>query len=291
MVRVLLKGRIGNNLFQIAAGASLAKLNNTEACFYTGDYYAPFPDNCSLYEYLQQFKSNILRNVTIKDGVPEYTEIFEEAGFAYQPIPYNPDSLVEGFFQSERYFDKATVKNIFEIDAESKAYIHNKYGHLLKDEITSINVRRGDYFDNLDNHPISSIKFFRKAIKHIGKDKKFLLISDDISWCKKQFKGKNFFFVEKETPLFDLFIQTQCTHNIISNSSFSWWGAWLNNNPNKIVICPDPWFGIAKQHVDTSDLLPPEWIKLKNRMALPLLTRAYMKWWRRRLKYYFKSKR
>jgi hypothetical protein len=290
MVNVLLKGRIGNNLFQIAAGVSLAKRNYTDVCFYTGSYYAPFPDNCSLYDYLQQFKSNILRNVTIKPGTPDFEGHYEEEQYAYTAIPYKDNSLVEGFFQSERYFEKETVRQIFDIDDDSKAYITQKYGHLLKTGITSINVRRGDYFKELDNHCITSMSFFKKAIKRIGKDKNYLLISDDIAWCKKMFRGKNFFFVEGEKPIFDLYIQTQCTNNIISNSSFSWWAAWLNNNPDKIVICPNPWFGVAKQHYDTSDLIPPEWIQLKNRMPLHLTFLGYSIWWRRRLNYFFKSK-
>ncbi len=290
MINVLLNGRLGNNLFQIAAGYSLAKQNNTEVKFYAGDHITS--DNDSLYDYLQQFNSNILRKVTILPDKPVCDTIVKETQYAYKPIPYIDGSLIEGFYQSEKFFekDKVGVQQLFEIDEESKRILFEKYGHILEGEITSVNVRRGDYINELDNHPIISMSYFRKAIKMIGREKRFLIVSDDIDWCKTQFKGKNFFFVDKQKPILDIYIQTLCTNNIISNSTFGWWGAWLNKNPNKIVICPTPWFGVAKQHNDTSDLIPEGWIKLKNRMLLKHTLIGYKIWYMRRFKYFINSK-
>lgn len=106
--------------------------------------------------------------------------------------------------------------------------------------------------------------YFKNAISYFGKDKLYLIISDDIEWCKKNFKGNNFFFSEGESSIVDLYLQTMCNHNIISNSSFSWWGAWLNNNPEKIVIAPKNWFGKQMKDWNLQDLIPSEWERLPN---------------------------
>lgn len=290
MINILLKGRIGNNLFQIATGASLAAKHNSDFQVFPGDYFAPYPDNCNLADYLKQFGDNILKNTKINIHQPKYSVLYQEQDFAYEEIKYIDNMMIEGFFQSEKYFNENVVRDLFEIDTCTKAYINNKYGSLFDHEVTSINVRRGDYFKALDNHPICSKKYFMNAIKQIGKESLFLVISDDISWCKKIFKGDNFLFIDDEPPIVDLFLQTYCTNNIISNSTFSWWGAWLNPNPNKIVIAPDPWFGVAYKDKDTRDLLPEKWIRIKNKMSLFLSLFGYYLWYDKRIRYYFETK-
>jgi len=290
MIYILLKGRIGNNLFQIATGASLAAKHHTDFQVYPEDYFAPYPDNCTLANYLKQFEKNILRNVKILNEKPKISTCHQEKEFCHEEIEYTDNMMIEGFFQTEKYFNPSIVRKLFEIDTETRTYIEKYYGKLFDDEITSINVRRGDYFKAIDNHPICTIKYFKKAINRIGVKKRFLVISDDISWCKKMFRGDNFIFIDNEPPIIDLYLQTLCTNNIISNSSFSWWGAWLNPNPNKIVIAPDPWFGVAYQYKDTKDLLPSSWIKIKNQMSLPLSLYGYYLWYDKRIRYFIDTK-
>lgn len=96
---------------------------------------------------------------------------------------------------------------------------------------------------------------------------KYSLFVVMISIGVKNFIGKRYYFIENTTPLLDLYIQSLCTHNIISNSSFSWWGAWLNENSNKIVIAPQMWFGISVK-LGVSDLLPVSWVRLPNNYTL-----------------------
>jgi hypothetical protein len=112
--------------------------------------------------------------------------------------------------------------------------------------------------------------YFKRAINYFGKDKRYLLISDDIDWCKSKFKGSNFYFIDDEPPIIDLYLQTMCTHNIISNSTFSWWGAWLNPNPSKIVVAPIKWFGVQMNNFNTRDLIPQEWVRVANPRTLSL---------------------
>ena len=120
--------------------------------------------------------------------------------------------------------------------------------------------------------------YFRQAINYFGKDKQYLVLSDDIVWCKKKFVGSNFHFPDRESPVTDLYLQSLCTHNIISNSSYSWWGAWLNQNPQKIVIVPKTWFGIQMRDYNLADLIPEEWIKIENPRTVALTIKIITYW-------------
>ena len=123
----------------------------------------------------------------------------------------------------------------------------------------SVSVRRGDYVNLKCDMPK---EYYTTAIKYIRErvsDAKFFFTSDDIEWCKKNFAGNpDFEFVEKSNPddRFDLCVISECKHDIIANSTFSVWGAWLNKNPNKITIRPDFW-------PERKDFWPEDWICLK----------------------------
>lgn len=259
-IYVSLIGRIGNVLFQIAAAAFLAKKKCCKFVAIPSYYYAPESDNCLLKYYLEPSKINLLRKVTFIDQYPDRYKLYKEPYFHHTPITFQEGMLLEGFFQSEKYLDKDFVRGLFGVDSKTETYIREKYIHLLKDKVTGINVRRGDFLKHPDSHPVCSLGYYSRAIEIIGSDKCFLISSDDIPWCKEHFKGDNFFFVEHISPVIDLYVQTFCTNNIISNSTFSWWGAWLNPHPDKVVIAPKKWFGKDNRDLDTKDLLPEEWM-------------------------------
>ena len=245
IIYISLAGRIGNILFQLAAAASLAKLHNCKFIAIPIHDKVAEPDNCILYEYLHQFKYTILRNIDIrkKPSTP-YHNIYTEPFFHYKPINYSPLLLIYDYYQSEKYFDPLLIRKMFAIDKITKMSLSKKYGSILKfPNITSINVRRGDYLRHQDQFSVCSLKYYQQAIKAIGSNSPFLVTSDDLEWCKRSFKGENFYFAEQTNPTYDLYLQTLCKNNIISNSTFSWWGAWLNNTSNKTVIAPKKWFG------------------------------------------------
>lgn len=141
-------------------------------------------------------------------------------------------------------------------------------------ESISLHVRRGDYVSNLkasSEHGVCSIDYYKKAIEHIKskiKDKKnicFFLFSDDPIWVKDNMTFINdeivvIDFNNEEKSHEDMRLMSACKHNIIANSSFSWWGAWLNNNQEKIVVAPEKWFKV--DNYDTRDLYPANFIKL-----------------------------
>lgn len=269
MVYIELNGRIGNNLFQIAAGASYAKKYNLDYRVVCHDgYFLPEPDNCYIKDYIKQFKGNILRKIPIQEGRPqEECFYYYDIDFVYREIPYHENILLYGTFHSYKYFDKELVKDLFEISSNEKQYILDKYGDILSQDVTSIHVRRGDYCKQPHRYAVASMPYFNKAIDYIGSNKKFLVISDDIEWCKKKFKGDHFYFSDNEKPIIDLYIQSLCKNNIISNSTFSWWGAWLNTNPDRLVIYPDPWYGKTFSNYNTKDLIPVDWIRIESKLS------------------------
>jgi len=263
-------------LFQVAAGASLANRNNQDFTACVSD--TEVPDGTKLINYVKPFRENILRNISLAEGVPEGVVEYNQKGFECSPIPFSNNIMLKGYFQSEKFFDKNFVTDLFSIDESSRLYIMNKYSYLFKDEIISIHVRRGDYIKRPLRQPLCEMPYFRRAIKYFGKGRQFLVISDDIEWCKKKFRGNNYHFTQNEPPIIDLYIQSFCAHNIISNSSFSWWGAWLNNNPDKIVIAPKKWFGVQMKNYNLKDLIPQNWIRVKNPRTTSLLVKIYFYW-------------
>ena len=125
----------------------------------------------------------------------------------------------------------------------------------------SLHIRRGDYLKQQHNHPVQSLEFYNKALELIGDYENLLIFSDDIDWCEKNLNYSNMTFVKGLTDIENIWLMSMCQHNIMANSSFSWWGAWLNNNPNKIVVSPKLWFG-NNLKLNTKDIIPKDWIKI-----------------------------
>jgi len=137
-----------------------------------------------------------------------------------------------------------------------------------------MHVRRGDYMQVLYHYPFCGLKYYKDALKYLPKNMSVIVCSDDIEWCKQKFKEKRFYFSENHSFLFDFFLQTMATHNIISNSSYSLWASFLNSNPQKIVCAPSLWFGFHSTD-DTSEMLPPDYKIIKNNYTLSVFLRAH----------------
>lgn len=253
MIYSCLNGRLGNNLFEIAAGVSLAKRMNVPfKALMCKDIYMDFSDAV----YLKQF------GIDLQDTYPVNHPVYQETGFDYHPLPSEKDLVLHGYFQSEKYFDEQLIRDLFRIDSHTENYIREKYENILSRNPVSVLVRRGDYLIQEFRHPVCRMSYYKKAMSVFPPDTDFLIISDDIAWCKKHFIGSRFFFIDDEPPLVDLYIQSLCRHNIISNSTFGWWGAWLNENREKIVVYPSPWFGVTLRKTNVKDLCPENWVKV-----------------------------
>lgn len=255
MVSSSLMGRFGNVLFQISAGYSLSLKNNDE-----------FILNLSEMEFSQHtvdlYLKTVLRKINFTDKLLSIENIHREPHFNFSDITYLPNMKIHGYFQSEKYFQKhkKEIKNLFEIDEETLSEIERKYSEILKKRTCSIHVRRGDYLGLQQYHPLCDMTYFKEAMSKMPKGTKFLIFSDDINWCKENFVDDKFIFVEGNNEVTDLYLMSMCKHNIISNSSFSWWGAWLNKNKSKKVVAPKIWFGPSYSNMITDDLYCDKWI-------------------------------
>jgi hypothetical protein len=270
MIYFTLRGGLANMMFQIAAVNSIALSKNTHASFgnleqqltYLNNetHFNPHLNHSSEYKNLTFFKGMLTEKAPA--GIKVYSYPFH-----YSDIKIDGDTaMLDGFFQSEKYFKKheKKIREIFQPTEEIIKIINEKYKHILKEKTTSIHVRRGDYVRNQVHHPVQTLDYYKKGIDILKKDtNKYIIFSDDIQWCKKTFQGDEFIFIENEKDYIELYLMSMCDYNIIANSSFSWWGAWLNNNKNKVVIGPKNWLGIAyKNTFNTYDILPDEWIKI-----------------------------
>jgi len=253
-----LMGGLGNMLFQIAVAYSVSLRDNKKMICDTRDMVIPHKP----YKF---YTKNIFRKIKFTSEIPNQKYI-GEYGFQYYPIPKLEGNIkLIGYFQSEKYFleYRYELLDLFEIDEKTKLNLLEKYGNIINQETCSIHVRRGDYLGLPNHHPIQSINYYKDAIGIIGEDKHFVIFSDDIKWCEENFNFlKNKTFVSGNLDYEDLYLMSMCNHNIIANSTFSWWGAWLNRNVNKKVIIPSKWFGISNSHFNTNDLYCDKWIKL-----------------------------
>lgn len=132
---------------------------------------------------------------------------------------------------------------------------------LTNSVVVAINVRRGDYLTQPRRHPVVTLPYIQEAIKRLPKHDVILVVSDDIAWCKENIKESNVVFAEKYFDQEALWLLSLCDHYIISNSTFSWWGAYLSRNPNKVVVSPSTWFGpdVAE---NPQDIWCDGWIKI-----------------------------
>jgi hypothetical protein len=253
-----LMGGLGNMLFQIAVAYSVSLRDNKKMICDTRDMVIPHKP----YTF---YTDNIFRKIKFTNEIPNQTYVGEH-GFQYSPIPkINGNIKLIGYFQSEKYFIdyKNELLDLFEIDKKTESKLSEKYDNIINQETCSIHVRRGDYLAHPNHHPIQSISYYKDSIEIIGEEKHFVIFSDDIKWCEENFNYlKNKTFVSGNLDYEDLHLMSMCKHNIIANSTFSWWGAWLNRNINKKVIIPSKWFGVSNSHFNTNDLYCDKWIKL-----------------------------
>jgi hypothetical protein len=290
MIITRLIGGLGNQLFQYAAGMSLARFHQVELKLDISGY-----SNYLLHGYsLQYFEISAkiatndeleghLKNNYLLNKFNEYTCFLDlfgikkkqqiEKSFAYDHNFYlfPKHSYLQGYWQSEKYF--LPIKKNLKKEFTLKDSIINNNSHFLpgisSSNSVSVHIRRGDYFSNLTTnkiHGILPIEYYIRSVNYINSVEKnllFYIFSDDIDWCKKNLKlNCDFVIVESFNSNFidDFRLMSLCKHNIIANSTFSWWAAWLNANPNKIVIAPKMWFRTKERN--SNDIIPSNWIVL-----------------------------
>jgi len=236
MIITKLQGGLGNQLFQWAVTKSLSK-----------KYECDYKFEMSYFSSINSRPLDILKFKNVK--IPILDKYYKcvtpvnvvNDNFRYKDIQDN--SFLNGYWQTEKYFyeNKEEIRNCLQFPLECEEKIFNKYPFLNK-ECTSVHIRRGDYIGLPDFHPLQDVSYYDNSLKTLSAEN-IVVLSDDIDWCKQNLRLKNCLFVEKEDNLTTLKIMSLCKNNVIANSSFSWWGAWLNPNKDKRVVAPKKWFG------------------------------------------------
>lgn len=194
-----------------------------------------------------------------------HPHIFSEIGaksFAFREDIFSlSKGYVDGYWQSEKYFSDIAdeIRKLYTFPVSDKLNNIQLAEEMQHCTSVSIHVRRGDY---LGGFPVMNEKYFFPAMDYFIRnymDVHFYIFSNDIPWCREHLASEApMTFVNWNTgddSLFDMWLMTQCKHNIIANSSFSWWGAWLNQHPDKCVIAPNVWFNT----IETPDVYADDW--------------------------------
>jgi hypothetical protein len=266
-------GRLGNQMFQFAATVGIARKANQVFAFPKENTEVPsvedFKDGVrrEVYFDLPKYFPNVERTLQPLEEIQTY-HVAQEPYFHFCPDLFTvPDQTnLMGYFQTEKYFEHCSdlILGYFQFDKEIKKQAENNFPYFpSKVEYVSIHLRRGDYAGLQQFHPVMDADYYFDAMtQFMDGDYCFLIFSDDIQYAKELFgEQENIIYIEGNDPEVDMCMMTMCDHNVIANSSFSWWGAWLNDNTNKKVVAPKRWFGPAYKHVhNTKDLYPQSWI-------------------------------
>ena len=291
MTLVKIIGGLGNQMFQYAFAYALAEKNQKEVKLDISGFKVydlrnyelnifnislPLASEKEIRE-LKYKSENIVKKVFRKLArkpldISERYYIEPYFHFDEKVFNINGYDYFDGYWQSEKYFMDYRDKIIKEFTLKNKLSLESqKYLEKIRvSNSVSLHIRRGDYISNSavnKKHGTCGIEYYHNAIgliKEKIKNPIFFIFSDDLLWCKENLTiTENQVFVELSKEVHDseeMYLLSQCKHNIIANSSFSWWGAWLNQNNTKIVIAPETWFKDGSK--DTRDLIPDRWIRL-----------------------------
>jgi len=259
-----LAGQLGNQMFQIAAVTS-----------YALDHNCQFSVPHLTYAWKSsEYRSNVLSRVNVEtyhhfSENMSYDESMYTRYDIYSPLPYESGIklCIYGFFQSEKYFahHRDEIVRLFAPTREISNYIDQKYSQILAHPTVAIHVRTFiPDGRNPDQVGIGGVTwdYYIKAIELFPKECHFLVFSDSMNWTKENFPKvkRDITFIEGEPFYIDFYLMSSCHHQIISpESTFSWWAAWLNNNPSKIVVA----------YRNTSDFLPTDWVQIDAEIVNP----------------------
>lgn len=281
-------GGLGNQMFQYAFGLALEAKTGVQTIFdmsfFEKKYARPYELNifglnvpkvegfCEKMrlKIIWKFRKN-LKNKKFMD-----MNFYPEAHFEFDAKLFvlKPDTYIEGFFQSEKYFSfvEDKVRNAFQFKTKPDSFNQHLIDEITNSNSISLHIRRGDYvqkkrYQNL--YATCSLDYYKRGVEHIAKtvdSPKLFIFSDDPNWVRQNLNlPYECIFVDNNSgskSYEDMRLMSTCKHNVIANSSFSWWGAWLNNNSEKIVIAPQKWFNDEK--IVQTDVIPQNWIRIPN---------------------------
>jgi len=257
-----LMGGMGNLLFILATCYTLSKKYKSTLKFYTKMWNDNKRKNITKYTMFKNFQ---LDSAAIRN----YKITYRERNFFYEGIYFDSriNNCIYGYFQSYKYFDKCKTEFI--------QMLHNPYSQIVESTIhqykqnnkdnnvlvpISVHVRRTDYLSLSHIHLNLDMKYYLDAISHFSTENSiFIIFSDDVAFIQNEPTFKNLphkIIVDNPDDEFCFWLMSACTHNIIANSSYSWWASYVNSNPDKLVISPETWFGPCGPQHKIRDIIP-----------------------------------
>lgn len=294
MIVVRLFGGLGNQMFQYAFALSLSKAHKQPFFIDTRE----FQESCNrdTLRFFELNKYNISAQVILKERLSSYKlarhpllyrifrklakklpfgflGYYREQNFSYDNSILKTISTgyIDGHWQSYKYFENFRTEIVLQFRPQHLDNQNQKIANQIStSNAVSLHVRRGDYITNQhakQHHGSCTLDYYYNAIKKLEKntsDLHFFLFSDDPKWVQENLKINHpltiMDFNGAKNAHLDMFLMTFCKYHIIANSSFSWWGAWLSNSPDKKVYAPKNWFNSGQS---TDDLIPEEWERIE----------------------------
>lgn len=271
---IVFDGGLGNQMFQYAFYLKLKQMhpsdtfvfnvNQSMSCHYGYELDHIFGLDSSA----QRLGYKTMRRC-LPNKLEKLNTVRQKVCLEYSPCVFQKRHLFYtryvGFWQSEKYFSDITdtVRASFCFDESLLNDSTRSLSVLMeKGNYVSVHIRRGDYLMRQSYFGLCSEEYYCQAMEYITKKVEkpiFVFFSDEIEWARAKFNHENAVFVDwnhGEESWQDMYLMTRCRHNIIANSSFSWWGGWLNSNKGKIVVAPKKWFEFTPNY----DVLPADWI-------------------------------
>lgn len=270
MIVTQLIGGLGNQLFQYAIGRHLAMINMAELRLDLSEF-ATYELHAYSLDHL-----NVRARPASPEDIAPLRVVREERYFHFDPgfRDYGDGVYLKGYWQTEQYF--AAIADVIRIDLQVR---HPIAGRSLKlatemaeSNSVSVHVRRGDYTPNTYTDQVLEaldLDYYARALRALAQDERGLrcfVFSDDHAWVKENLQlGHPTVYVDHNAAdrnYDDLRLMSRCRHNIIANSSFSWWGAWLNPNPGKRVFAPRQWLSANARTLVARDIIPMSWTRI-----------------------------
>lgn len=292
MIIVTLIGGLGNQLFQYAVARHLAEIHRSVlkldisgfetyklhkyslSPFNIQENFASLEEVVALTVRKQGIAERLINQAFRKPPQPAPTYIQEKEKFVFDPgiLKLSDGVYLKGSWQNEKYFTgiEAVIRREFTVKSPLAGRNKELAEQIVSCESVSLHIRRGDYVSNSHTsqvHGVCDMDYYFCCVEHITKKAKnphFFIFSDEPQWARDNLK------LSYPTTLVDhnkadknyedLRLMSHCRHHIIANSTFSWWGAWLSQNPEKIVLAPSRW--IKSKKYDSKDLIPEKWLKI-----------------------------
>ena len=252
VVSPVLAGGLGNQMFEVATAASLAKDNGALLVINPTEHILPNQGR-----NINTYIGNVFSRIVTDNNPPTNDHIFVETIY-HQPLTFRPNIILRGHFQSYKYFghNRQYILDLFAPTFDIRNHIAKTYPE-DKSKITAIQVRRGDYVNFPNHHPLLPAEYPAKAVKIIGSETVWVF-SDDIPWCQENLHFDCPVRYVKDEDYIEMYLMSLCKNIVISNSSFGWWAAYLSDAN---VYAPNPWFGPAllAEGFKIEDLIPPNW--------------------------------